>query len=799
MSNIGFSLIGQGRLPVPFNNLSEESHYIFHVQGNEIVIDNKTHIYANEVSGFERKITIYSLIDQSLPYPKKIYVIFNEDLEKNHVLKEFLYDNFYSDDHDDFEYKDCENSYNTFVKKMKTMNNVTLINYIKILFHHIGFPEDIMMYVQKYIDIFHVAVTANDMKSSGMENYELLESYGDHASWKPMTEIFLKYMEDNNLEMKESIITSLHRSYVSKVVQAKICKDINLHAHIITKSEITSSMREDVLEAFTGALFYTDNIIKNYTGKYFCLGEKFLKWCFSSIDFSNFEEKPEITQFHEYMKILIGPYNFSQKINNGRIFMIFDNNSVTNKLQKALPDIKPEVISEFLRLVKVPYESESDDMIEKRRKKFLEINEFILKKFRDEAKFVSMKNDLSMKDWDEETKNKFKELITGKNYTVDKRYFDKSKLNYYWVVQSEDKKDVYSTMAYSNSENPDVLVSLITDSDVDKTGFSEVKKIPYIGSGNYYFEDNRKYTLIGDKKDIEEFLKNNLLHRKNKYFMILDSEEEIEYSPYHDISFQDNFNIEYVRKKLTVTNATRYPKAIYKYIGDRMSYGQLSLIAMKKFGISDDNNMSIIKNFFRSKNLKDELTRLIDIRDSEGLLIHYDELLGMNYEVAPLVIEYIHSKMKFSNDITKNPVDVLNKLVKYICKEKRKIPGSINLIDNKYEYKDTTGKVFSVKLEGHNYNQVKQHFAKFLVAIEKQNNPNWNDLVNNYFSTFLKYRDLECFLVRKGVTEWEIDNDRNEKVLVVSFRHSGKPYSFKSYSYQDFTPVVKQITDIFGI
>lgn len=797
MSEIEFNLCGSGNVPNPFKTTISDSYYVLHVQNTEIKDDGKTHVYLMEVKGFSRKISNYELNDETLlSYPKKIYVIYGNDLEMNKDLDDFLEENSYVTE--EYEHKEeigCE-SYRKFVKTVRYLG-ATMDNYLKIMFGAIGVEDEAIDYVKEYIDNFFVAVTASDVKRSSLENYELLESYGDHASWKPMTEIFLKYMKDNGLEMKESIITSMHRSFVSKIVQSKICREIQLSSFINKKGGITVSTREDVFEAFTGALFYTDMQIKAYIGKYYHLGEKFLKWCFSSVDLSVFEEKPEITQFHEYMKILIGPYNFEEKKVKGQVFMSFER-AVFDKLKAVLPHVSDENLELFLIMVKEPYRSDTN-MIEVRRLKYLKINRFILDNFGDEKFFNTMKNRLSMKDWDEISKERFFKLV-DKEVTVDKRYYDKSKVNFYWVVQSLDKKDVVSTMNYSNSEDPATLISLMEDQKTSETNSEKVRKIPYV-SGNFYLEGGQKYSLVGEKKDIEEFLKENLLTGENKYFLLVNNNQElpIEYSPYHGLKFTEKFNIEYVRSKFQNRDSTEYPRAIYRYIGDRMSYGQISLIAMKKFGITDDHNMSAVKNFFRSKNLKDELTRLINIRDSKGELVHYDELLGMNYHSAPLVIEYIHSRMIFPSDVTKNPVDVLNRIVKYVRKEKNLPPGKIELVNNEYVYIDTKNKKYSVALEGHNYNQVKYYFSKFLIDVEKTNNKNWNELVNNYFSSFSKYQDLECLLIRKKIFEWEIVHDKNEKNLIVSFNYKSKPYVFKTADEQNFSSVVKQISDSLGM
>lgn len=808
MSEIEFSIIGSGKIPSPFNQQKtiEKSNFVFHLSKSEIINDQKCHIYVEEIRSLTKNITIYANTEQNLSdYPKKLYVIYGSNLEENNDLEEFLYENMYLEEDDIREERKIDCPFQDFVKKSKYLKTGTLQNYISMLFNSIGIEDEALDYVNRYISNFYVAVTSSDTKISNAENYELLESFGDHASWKPMTEIFLKYMKENNLEMKESIITSMHRSFVSKVIQAKICRSINLHQFIVTKKQITTSVCEDVFEAFTGALFYTDHLIQAYTGKYFEMGEKFLKWCFSSVDFSVFEEKPEITQFHEYMKILIGPFNFSERKHGGLSFMN-PKKDTKEKLQKALSHVSEKTIDEFLLDVKKPYHTETDNSNEERRVKYLKINKFIEENFGNETFFINLKNETFLKDWKDESRNNF--LNISQKYgglIIDRRYSDKSKANFYWLLQTKDKKDVFSTMNYSDSENPDTLISLMIENvtTMQKLDTSKLESRKYTGKGNYYLENGEKYTIEGDKYNIEEFLKEKLLDKRNKYYLSVINEisEEIyiEYSPYHEITFDSDFDIRYIRSILSIHNATEYPKAIYKYIGDRMSYGQLSLIAIKKFRIRDDHTMSTIKNFFRSKNLKDEFTRMINIKNQDGELIHYDELLGMNYQKAHLVIEYIYTKMIFSNEIIQTPNETLTKLMRAICKTKNKTEEKINISSDRYTYCDTTKKKFSVKIEGHNYNQVKNCFSKFLISREKKNNPDWNDSLNHQFSMLPNYQDLESVLKQKSICEWEITSGKNEKNLSITFEFDSKLFTFKSNDSNGFSVIVRQITESLGI
>jgi hypothetical protein len=202
--------------------------------------------------------------------------------------------------------------------------------------------------------------------------------------------------------------------------------------------------------------------------------------------------------------------------------------------------------------------------------------------------------------------------------------------------------------------------------------------------------------------------------------------------------------------------------------------------------------MSMIKNFFRSKNLKDEFTRIINIRDSQGELIHYDELLGMNYENAHLVIEYIHSKLVIPKETLKSPVDFLNRMGKLLYKHHNKIYQGILLSGDEYVYTDSVGKKFSLKINGHNYNQIRLYFSLFLIAREKKINPNWNNILNSYYSSFPKYQDLASILRQKKIFEWDISSDRNEKKICITFESDNNSYFFKSDSV---ATLLKQISE----
>lgn len=923
----------------PYN--SSHNGFVIHEIDLHQVDDNKIHIYFNEPRIDKMKIINYFLSDENLSYPKKIFIKKNSDYLGLEILDQYLRENSYliaGENEKNIFIKNKQCAFFDFVKHQKTDPSMEyFIHYINKLFISMG-ADDALPHAVKYFSFFQVALTSFDIDPREFYNYELLESIGDMAAWGIMTNIFLEYMNEEKIEIKESTITAFHQAFASKDIQSKICKEIQLYKFAKIRGEITMSVREDFFEAFTGAMFLINEYLLMFLGVNFMLTEKFLRWAYKAVDFSNFEEKPAFTRFTEYMKMLTGPYNFKErKRERGGYEVIILQEKITtekflNKTQKLLPnkstDEIKEKISKILSEIKLPYgEKESEFFIEK-RKKFEKINSMIVEFFGEQI-FTDLRNKTFLDKCEIWEREKFLALInqiSPEGYIIDMRFFGKKGEDYYWVLQKPSKIEILNTNSYSDSEKPSTVISFLqsligenpNDKTLQKLDISNVKKVPVDGDiplTDYLLEDEKKYTLIGNKFEIEMYLKENL-NKEIKYFIKLESfpgdigekfsserDSFIEYSPFHEISFTADFDVDYLRKKIMLNLANKiltnkinfkktkdknpkdfinefykskvpsiykkfpffneefenfaqkiildndlvksmeefgkkieneniwdlafdeYPRSIYSFIGDRSAYSQMAMISLMKHKIFNESGLNIIKNFYRSKNLKDEFTRILNIHennDDKKPLITYDEILGMNNNIAPLLVNYILSRTDFSKNIILNPKKRLAILHQKLYKDvkpkenknilfkeiknnnsdddnddndeetlERKKRGAILQKGDSYEYIDTFGNLLSVKINGHSYIQIEYYFAKYLINYEKKINPQWNIIQNFKFASMPKYSDLSHILKHEGINGWEMNyTDRRKKNISISFEKNNFLYYFKGF---DIDSIIKQL------
>lgn len=816
---------------------------VFHSTDIDIIDDELSHIYLNEVPYHLGRTVEKYIIDEKeeLECPKTVYVIYGNDNYENESLSNYLDENLYrlfemKDNYaeDYVVTKDENNPYRIFIKNVRNLSgNNNLEVYLLEMFKNIQLfnPKfDAVLafkHSQLYISNFHVALTSPTFEQKALGNYELFEIIGDQIGWRVMNEIFLDYMEKNKIQMSESVITSLHRSFASKTVQAKICKDIGLHSYIKTATkEITVDVREDIFEAITGALYYVNFLIICFIGIDHKLHDNFLKWCYQGIDFSEFEEKPEITKFYEYMKSIVGPFKFKERKIHGGYRMthkIEVSDEIKNFLiphfvtsGKMTIEKLDEFVSGLLRMVRNSYGVDTDDIISERRKNFSKINKYIEENLSEQF-FIDLRRDTFIHLWTREEQEEFIDIIKRKNLescTIDKRFLDRSTTDYYWIIQRSKDNVLYSTLTYADPSSPSTLIALMKDDDnIIKLDINDVHRYGYMGDSSYLHDikNDQEYRLVGDRRNIEEYLKETMkktpesFGKPKHYRYYIQLEEKLggkniymEYSPFHEFDFSEDIDLVFIREKLKKHKETRYPRNIYRFIGDRMCYGPLSLIAMMKHRILDENNMTIIKNFFRSKIFKDEITRIIDIHEDDDPskpLIHFDELLGMNYDTADYVIHQIYSEIFISRNIIEKPELVLRNFLRNINKsyiKGTKTQRSIVLDkENKcYKYIDTRDEEHTVKIEGYNYSQIIYYFSKFIIDYEKKLNPNWNNLQNMKYSSMNKYGTLATILVQIGVDNWLVEGyGRNE--LSVSFEKDGKPFFYKG---RDIDSLIKQIS-----
>ena len=113
------------------------------------------------------------------------------------------------------------------------------------------------------MDIWVRAFTSDYWDPDPTKNYQILEYYGDSV----MKETFDGFLLKQNPDLDEAQATQLRITYVSKIVQNNISKKLGLPRYMRTPTTISTSVAEDLLEAFYGALMTVgDTVFKQGMG-----------------------------------------------------------------------------------------------------------------------------------------------------------------------------------------------------------------------------------------------------------------------------------------------------------------------------------------------------------------------------------------------------------------------------------------------------------------------------------------------------------------------------------------------------
>lgn len=130
----------------------------------------------------------------------------------------------------------------------------------------------------KAMEVWTRAFTSDLWNPKPEANYQILEYYGDTV----MKITFDAFLLKENPELDEAQATSLRIAYVSKIVQGAISNKLDLPKHIRSPIEVSTSVAEDLLEAFFGALMTVgDTVFKQGMG--YGLAYNFTKYLYTSI------------------------------------------------------------------------------------------------------------------------------------------------------------------------------------------------------------------------------------------------------------------------------------------------------------------------------------------------------------------------------------------------------------------------------------------------------------------------------------------------------------------------------------
>jgi len=555
-----------------------------------------------------------------------------------------------------------------------------LEQYLREMLTSMRVSEEHIGHVLLYSNIFHVALVDQDMNSDPLANYELLEFIGDLAAWKPLNDIFLEYAERKNIPMTEQVITAMHRSFASKEKQSQIARKLYLNVYLKKKGEVTIDTYEDIFESFVGAMFLTNFHIRAFLGVDLNLHETFLRWVYNAWDLSGFQEKPHITKFYEYMRVLAGKSVFRERI-IGDHWMMYEEKGTKELIMSRLLDqlrpfgelkeLKGERIPEFVeRLFALIHHRYPNDMnsYKVRDEKYDEINRLV-EGFISVPRIHLMTNERNMSDWDDDVKALFMESVDITKSIVSQRFVDKSRSSSYWIVQGEKDEIIYSTMDYDDSDNPETLIDIIQKQNAGQKPEPnmEVKRVPYVIGNPFYLElkSEEKFFLTGTISAIIAHVVDVYEKKTGQFYLVLSGFAEklipLEYDPrplsyIHD---EEKDSLEDVKQMLQENNVVYKPElsdALHRYVGDRAAYGYTALIAVFHHRITNVHHLTDVRNFYRSKVLKRELTRLLDVRDEmTSELKEFDQLIGRKMSLAEQAIMCIYLKIGINPRVIYRP------------------------------------------------------------------------------------------------------------------------------------------------
>lgn len=791
-------------LKEPFLHYARQSHFvesgtrpiIVHTTDNIIQDDGSIHVYYSPPSYSGKDVFV---LEHSGRRGNFLYIREGDDFAQIEQLISFLYDRSYRLKDSEEEELHFTNNVTTdpfgiFISEIEKNTSGSLEQYLKEMLLSMGVKKSDVNHVLIYSNLFYVALVDQDVNQDPLTNYELLEFVGDLAAWKPMTDIFLEYTEKHNIVMTEQVMTAMHRSFASKEKQAQIAKRLNLNIYLKKKGEITIDTYEDMFESFVGALYVTNFHLRALLTIDLNLHERFLRWVYRSLDLSRYEEKPAITKFYEYMRVLVGSSVFRETEINKRWIMRFEKGTMEVVVKRLMDYMKSadetqvkHIVTELFKLIGTSYAND-EHSYESRRDKYDRINDLIESEITQDI-LHQMTNDRNMKDWEDDVKSEISGLINLRSNVVSQRFVDKSKTSYYWIVQNAGNDIIYSTMDYDNAESPETLIRLIREQGEGRQVLpnTTVDKVPYKNESYYLEQAGKRWFLRGTPSSIEAYVSREYEAGTGHFFIVLsDGSKEgvhLEYDPRPRSYVDDPDGIEGVRALIRRQQTHYKPElapTIHRYIGDRVAYGYTALIAVLRHQITNVHHLTDVRNFYRSKTLKKELTRLLNMRDAEGNLIEFDQVIGSNLEIAEQIIMFFYLQIPIKPQVIYRPearirsirmalyarADALQKRptsqVLDNAKQEKNVErerirkSSIQVVDGKYVYEASSGLRLSLPISGFDSERIKLIFAEWILRYEKEINPTINTIRNFRFSTTPGFDTLREAMEFKNVSEWNL-------------------------------------------
>lgn len=693
------------------------------------------------------------------------------------------------------------------------------------------FPDYYEREMMNYKNKFEIMFISNTVNPDPHSNYQLYEYIGDQTGWSAMNNIFIKFLsqdppprdEDGNvIVLNQNNITSMHRDLFSKNIQAKLARKLGVEQFIQINGDMVNKIYGDIYEAMIGTFLMIDYHISSRIriesdSKVFNFHVAFLEWTYESVDLSKFEKKPYYTQFTENTTALFGSSYFKHIDTSGYKITQLRNRSDRDKLienAKTFRFVTTEEVKDMSRVVEkiINTATKNTDkgdagiaFIDNERAKFNELNRYIEREFGSDE-IVARKTRNNITDWTEDQVNEFVALMKeqhGNDYVLNKHSINKYNTSFYWVIESvKEKTLLYTTENYDNSEDPDLLITLIRRRMMDKavvvmpefvemTSDNRHRTYVTIKNGNEVIERRQRETGEGNRDDsLEKALCEDDRITLNIQVKVTHPGSHpnrgkhhghLHYSPHPKNIFERGFDVKefFTRFGNTVKytiengiikvtnhkNVSVAKRSILGFIGDRLSNKAYLFVSLMRHKIMNESHLTNIKNYFRSVILKDHFTYLMRLHcggDSDSL--SFDEYIGLVPHMFENLLYELFKNVRIDDSFIETPQVKLKKIRNAVDKHDygKENPFDVYKDNDTTEawliYRSSTGLSLTCKVGHRSIIILRDLFAKYCARYEASLKDK-NILltrINARFRHVKSYDRLKQIMEIRNVHDWEL-------------------------------------------
>lgn len=666
-------------------------------------------------------------------------------------------------------------------------------------------PEHIF---QGYRDYFIISLTDRSITKNPSSNLEINEHIGDRVIWSIMTEYFVTHCP---VELTQSLITSMHRTYVSKEIQAMFAFSLGFRRFFNTSKHITVDNYEDMFEAFVGALHKVDVIHEINTGVKLGLARNFLNTLYNSINIRYVATIPTVTLFNEYMRLFIDRgekklFDFFQR--NGIYALKLDENRILETgLKKGIPKSDLEELIRGLKITKRFNQ----------REKFVQLEQFyqskvtLIENIITEDRIKEMRNEKNMAIFSDEQRDEFDELIGNQDYNVATRNVDGDWENMYWELTINDQ--IFSTFEMDDAGDPETLLLLmrgdeliVEDQVIEYVTYVNQNEFLETSEGRFFLEtrdqNKKKETII---KEISKKFEEN--GRKNRYFIKM-FDNFVEYNPLiPDITFTQEFDFEeeldFEQYVINMFNILDYDfeyrqidhsDELIEFMGNRAIGTFATFLFHTTHNIMEEHRLTDLNRHYFSKNNKMYYQEKLNCPKSFDYLVGY--LYFINPDYCEIFMNYFVLNLNIKEYIPESYYKKVNTICRMFDKDGPKNHfKTIGKKEYKFMWKDET---FSVNFFGLDYRKVKELFniEAFKYLRQLLNPYTISNRLTWRYRQMHGYDNLLYTLGQKDIHDWNVKEEMirtNKRFTLFYVESDGTEKSITTTSTQPFDEFVNYI------